>query len=599
MNDQDIQHTRSTVAPSTAILQARGASQFQTVTIYGGTGGNGGVGRAGGQGGGGGDGEGPRLNYDIGAGIFTVNLVVQGHEREFSGATRNLHRQIRTRSTPYDSPSPPHLALTGFTGGNHSSDLHPPSSGQAIAAFDTTPSSAPQFTPTRAASSITLPSFRLLFPDSEFPPLAGSNHARHVHADSASSSNLPPFRLALPDTQFAPPAEVNRYASDRYQSSPAFDSERQRHTRESRADSSGSASWFGAPSRPSYVEPVLGHSGTSITFNERQGEVGIHTLHRTVALEALFDSAESFPQPRCHPETRTELLDKLYTWAIDPDSAHPIQWLHGPAGAGKSAIMQTLCRRLQGAGHLGGSFFFKRGHKTCGNAQMLFATLAYQLALKRRELKRPISGSVELDPSVLGRDMDVQLRTLILEPCQLLTDETPSVLLIDGLDECAGHHIQRQILQLIGADVWRSLRILVASRPEPHIRETFEDQSFQGLCEFTNIEQSFEDIRTYLCKEFSRIHDEHQNTMKGIPTPWPSPQIVEMLVEKSSGYFIYASTVIKLTINTQDRRSDWTLFAILPLRTQNLHSQLWTSCTFKSSWRFLHIPVACFATSCL
>ncbi|KAJ7934426.1 hypothetical protein B0H13DRAFT_1591649, partial [Mycena leptocephala] len=33
--------------------------------------------------------------------------------------------------------------------------------------------------------------------------------------------------------------------------------------------------------------------------------------------------------------------------------------------------------------------------------------------------------------------------------------------------------------------------------------------------------------------------------MSSIPTPWPSPEILAKLVEKSSGYFIYASMVIK------------------------------------------------------
>ncbi|KAJ6523014.1 hypothetical protein B0H19DRAFT_653334, partial [Mycena capillaripes] len=173
-------------------------------------------------------------------------------------------------------------------------------------------------------------------------------------------------------------------------------------------------------------------------------------LHRAVALEALYDSAESFPQPRCHPETRTELLDRLYRWATDKDTAHSIRWLYGPAGAVKSAIMQTLCQRLQDVGRLGGSFFFKRGDMTRGNAKVLFATLAYQLALYRQELRGPISQGVERDPSVLARGMDVQLRTLIFGPCQFLQDLSPSVLLIDGLDECEGHKVQRQILRLIG-----------------------------------------------------------------------------------------------------------------------------------------------------
>ncbi|KAJ7885268.1 hypothetical protein B0H14DRAFT_2213562, partial [Mycena olivaceomarginata] len=48
----------------------------------------------------------------------------------------------------------------------------------------------------------------------------------------------------------------------------------------------------------------------------------------------------------------------------------------------------------------------------------------------------------------------------------------------------------------------------------------------------------------YLCDEFSRIHREH-SAMKNVTTPWPSPQILEMLVKRSSGCFIYASTAIR------------------------------------------------------
>ncbi|KAJ7711313.1 hypothetical protein B0H16DRAFT_1437855 [Mycena metata] len=275
--------------------------------------------------------------------------------------------------------------------------------------------------------------------------------------------------------------------------------------------------------------------------------LGFYTLHRAATLEALYDSAESFPQPKCHPETRKQLLNNLYYCVVNPNSHRLIHWLHGPAGAGKSAVMQTLCRRLQDAGKLGGSFFFKRGHPTRGNAKMLFATLAYQLGLHRPEFKGPISQSVERDPSVLGRNMDVQLRTLILEPSKSLLGDTVSVLLIDGLDECDGHGIQREILRLIGTtgnDNPVRLRILISSRPELHIRETFGEEYFQGLVTFTNIQQSFEDIRTYLRHEFSRIHRKH-STMKNIPTPWPAPDILEKLVQNSSGYFVYAATVIK------------------------------------------------------
>ncbi|KAJ6509810.1 hypothetical protein DFH09DRAFT_942288 [Mycena vulgaris] len=321
--------------------------------------------------------------------------------------------------------------------------------------------------------------------------------------------------------------------------------------------------------------PRLIHGGTFISaenINHRRGEEGIHILHRAVTLEALYDSAESFPQPRCHPETRTEMLDDLYNWAITDTSTHSICWLHGPAGAGKSAIMQSLCKRLEDIGRLGGSFFFKRGHPTRGNAKVLFVTLAYQLALSYPHLSPPISRVVEADPSVMGRHMGVQLRKLIVEPFQSLNDSTsPAILLLDGLDECEGNGAQPEILRLLGnitQEHHLPLRVLIASRPEPQIRETFAESVFQGLYDSVAIEQSLTDVRNYLGSEFDRIHREHHETMASVPFPWPPRHVMERLVDKSSGYFIYAATIIKF-VDDRDFRPAQRLAAVV----QNLPTE--------------------------
>ncbi|KAJ6460111.1 hypothetical protein C8R47DRAFT_127958 [Mycena vitilis] len=158
-------------------------------------------------------------------------------------------------------------------------------------------------------------------------------------------------------------------------------------------------------------------AASNINHHHHHGEAGLTILHRAAALEALYDSADSFPQPRCHPDTRRQMLDELWRWADDTYGARPVRWLQGPAGAGKSAIMQSLCQRSQNAGLLGGAFFFKRDHTTRGNAKVLFATLAYQLALNNRALKPSILSSAKADPSVVGRQMDVQLQRLIIQPC--------------------------------------------------------------------------------------------------------------------------------------------------------------------------------------
>ncbi|KAJ6548571.1 hypothetical protein B0H19DRAFT_190499 [Mycena capillaripes] len=288
---------------------------------------------------------------------------------------------------------------------------------------------------------------------------------------------------------------------------------------------------------------------------------GIHILHQAAVLEALYDSAASFPQPQCHPVTRQEMLDEILAWAMQsdsgtqhgairtpyPDSRKSILWLYGPAGAGKSAIMQTLCQRFQGAGLLGGSFFFKRSSVSQGNARSTFVTLAYQLALYIPQLRAPIVKSAEDDPSVVGRSIDLQLRKLIVAPSASVKGFGQALLLIDGLDECEDEGAQAKILRSICDSVREyplPLRFIIASRPEPHIRQILEE-SQADLARPFNITQSFADVERYLREEFARIHAEHRYTMAKVPTPWPSEDILHYLVLRSSGYFIYASTVIR------------------------------------------------------
>ncbi|KAJ7911970.1 hypothetical protein B0H13DRAFT_1614064 [Mycena leptocephala] len=300
--------------------------------------------------------------------------------------------------------------------------------------------------------------------------------------------------------------------------------------------------------------------------------VGLHILHRVSAAEAFHDPADSYDQPRCHPETRVEMQDKLCNWChngewpmkdAERDSdmgsssreseagttdSYPeptILWVHGPAGAGKSAIMQTLSQRLENAGRLGGTFFFKRGHPTRGNAKVLFTTIALQLAVNSPQLEPRISQVVEKNPTLVGRSIGVQLQELILNPCMGLQNP-PWTIVIDGLDECEGQQVQQNILHLIRNSTQQQmpLRFIIASRPEAHIREVFDEHCFQGFYRAFDVERSFEDVRRYIVAEFARIHREH-STMAAIPAPWPSEEVLKGLVWKSSGYFVYASTVIK------------------------------------------------------
>ncbi|KAJ7910458.1 hypothetical protein B0H13DRAFT_2272472 [Mycena leptocephala] len=315
--------------------------------------------------------------------------------------------------------------------------------------------------------------------------------------------------------------------------------------------------------------------GGNLNNIQRHGEAGLHILYRAAAGDATHDSEDRFPQPRCHPETRIKMLDVLWNWTCDIEppmdwnkdedmsssldhNSSPILWLHGPAGAGKSAIAQTLCQKLEEEGRLGASFFFKRGHPSRGNAKRLFATIAYQLALVLPDVNRHISQSVENNPSLVDKSLSTQLQKLIVEPCRQTTSPHMLVIVIDGLDECEDQKIQQEILCSIGRAVTEQqllLRFIIASRPESHIREIFTGALTKVHCPL-NVEQSFDDVQKYLLDEFARIHRDHRATMARVPYPWPTPKIIDNLVRKSSGYFIYASTIIKFVDDKKFRPTE-------------------------------------------
>ena len=95
---------------------------------------------------------------------------------------------------------------------------------------------------------------------------------------------------------------------------------------------------------------------------------------------AAYDSRERAPVPRCLPGTRKTVLEKIETWVEAGSEGDSILWLHGPAGAGKSAIAQTVADTCAGRNELAASFFFARAIASRNSAKHLFPIIAVQIA---------------------------------------------------------------------------------------------------------------------------------------------------------------------------------------------------------------------------
>ncbi|KAF8873379.1 hypothetical protein BD779DRAFT_298098 [Infundibulicybe gibba] len=268
---------------------------------------------------------------------------------------------------------------------------------------------------------------------------------------------------------------------------------------------------------------------------------------------AFHDSGARRDPSRCYPGTREAALETISHWARDPAS-HCL-WLYGPAGTGKSAIAQTFAEQCQRDRILGATYFFTKGStygSTCG-VPPFFSTLAYQLMSVFPGLDDQLLTVIRADLTIFERSLSAQLDKLIVQPFLTLVDSKSSsaIVIIDGLDECDGNSIQKEIVQLILGLEQHSLPLsfLICSRPEPEIRRAFELSRFPSLVRLP-LDKSLRpdvDIRRFLVNEFKRIYQECVEI--GMPPApqltWPSNQDIKTLVNKSSGHFIYAATVVR------------------------------------------------------
>jgi hypothetical protein len=102
---------------------------------------------------------------------------------------------------------------------------------------------------------------------------------------------------------------------------------------------------------------------------------------------------------------------------------------------------------------------------------------------------------------------------------------------------------------------------IVTSRPEPWIRNEFDVEPFSHITRQIFLGQTAEaddDIRTFFRAGFTKIYENplHRFAMIDVENPWPSYRVLDDLVEKASGQFIYPATVLKFVDDPHYRPTD-------------------------------------------
>jgi len=126
----------------------------------------------------------------------------------------------------------------------------------------------------------------------------------------------------------------------------------------------------------------------------------------------------------------------------------------------------------------------------------------------------------------------------------------PNLIIIDALDECGERNVQRSLLSTLHDITSNSsvgIRFLICSRPENDICSTFSNVKMRYSHTRLILNERYypdEDIELFLRDRLNDIIEGHIFRNK-IPPSWPTDYMIQYIVDRSSGQFIYAATVIR------------------------------------------------------
>lgn len=231
-----------------------------------------------------------------------------------------------------------------------------------------------------------------------------------------------------------------------------------------------------------------------------------------------------------------------------PNQEASLLWLNGIAGQGKSTVAKTFARMASAKGYATLCFFCRRDDSDLSNPRRLLPTLAYLLALRHASYRRALLHLLD-DPNnaEIGSDtISEQFSVLFKDQLTSLTDPgEPYVVIVEAADECGSHQDQEQLartlLDLVRIVFW--LKVLVTSRVEPRIRGVFASRS--ALCRTIAIgdePQTDADIRLYIAHTLASFS----------PPIFCSAEMLDALVSRAAGLFIWCSTLLKHLLDSLD-----------------------------------------------
>jgi hypothetical protein len=268
------------------------------------------------------------------------------------------------------------------------------------------------------------------------------------------------------------------------------------------------------------------------------------------AVRAQHDQVD---RPRCLATTRTGVLEEIKDWILTDDERQ-VYWLNGAAGTGKTTIALTIADDFtKDNRRLVASFFCSHTATDRSDVNLIFPSIALSLAERDTQFRAKLINVIEGNQTIGTALPSDQLKRLIVEPLQSHPGHNHRTILIilDALDECSADRGPETILAALASQLESVpfLKVFVSSRPTSSIEDAFAFCGRRRIFVLHNIRTRDvdADIRRYLEDRLRKAADKEAAKGRPVTTQnWPPVEIVEKVVMKAEGLFIFASTICNL-----------------------------------------------------
>jgi len=249
--------------------------------------------------------------------------------------------------------------------------------------------------------------------------------------------------------------------------------------------------------------------------------------------------------------TRESILNQIVAWVTSGpgqggvDQSTPY-WIYGLPGIGKTSLAHSICEKFDERKQFAGAFFCRRDDTNSSKPRNILPTLIYQLAKTSHPFRSIVTEHLHKNQYITPQSMHDTLFLEFIRSIPRHSNPDTLVVVIDAFDECGDTLSRSAILKvLIEAAVlapW--LKIIITSRLEVDINRTLGSAAKYDL---GTDQEANADLRTFAQSQLSLVA-----SRKNLPTSWPSESLLNRVILRANGLFIFIKTLVLALTKCED-----------------------------------------------